>query len=158
MNKKHLMIGGGILAALIIALYLKNKNKKNTCTQKNYRGECVNPKKYTLKEDYSVTIPVGSAHTGSQHTDIPDITTEKVFKSGDTIIGYLTTEMYAEDLGNANEIFVVTKADGTEPNINSDGEVWANIPIEVVTETKNFANYVDTTKNQFFQPELNKKW
>jgi hypothetical protein len=157
------MIGGGILVALLIALYIKNKNK-NSCKQKNNRGQCVNPKKYTLKENYTTTISKNSGTSGT-HSDTPDVTTEKLFKSGDTIVGYLTTDIYPADLGNANEIFVITKVDGTEPNINwqlfgngNDNEVFAYIPLEVLTERKNFVNYVDTTKNQYFQPEFNTRW
>jgi hypothetical protein len=168
-NKKNLMIGGGILVALLIALYIKNKNK-NSCKQKNNRGQCVNPKKYTLKENYTTTISKNSGvgvdcGVGCAHSDTPDVTTEKLFKSGDTIVGYLTTDIYPADLGNANEIFVITKVDGTEPNINwqlfgngNDNEVFAYIPLEVLTERKNFVNYVDTTKNQYFQPEFNTRW
>lgn len=171
MDKKKILIGGGILATLIIAIMYYSKKSKNIptptpspitnptnedCTGgvKNDKGVCVFPKKYIFTQDYSARVPT----LNPTQPENPN----KEFKAGDIINGYLNTEIFPSDLGNAEPVVVVvTKIDGSVPDIGIMGQVWLNIPIEVLGETagpRTFANYVDTKKNQFFQPDYNKKW
>jgi hypothetical protein len=157
MDKKKLLIGGGILAAVLIVMYLKNKTKKtevvdvivdDTCNSggvKNDEGVCVYAKQYVFNQDYSALVPT----MNPTQLENPD----KEFKTGDIITGYLNTELFPDrELGNAETpILIITQSDGSVPDIGMTGQVWLNIPIEVLTEKVNFANYVNPQQaNKFF--------
>ena len=159
MDKKKLLIGGGILAAVVlIAMYFKNKSKNteveeivdDNCTGgvKNDKGVCVYPKQYTFNEDYSALVPT----MNPTQPDLPN----KEFKSGDIVSGYLNTDVFPDnELGNAETpILIITQVDGSVPDIGMTGQVWLNIPIEVLTETtgqRTFANYVNPKRaDEFF--------
>jgi len=166
MDKKKLLIGGGILAAVLIAMYLKNKTNKtevvddvivddvivdDTCNSggvKNDKGVCVYAKQYVFNQDYSALVPT----MNPTQPENPD----KEFKTGDVINGYLNTELFPDrELGNAETpVLIITQIDGSIPNIGMTGQPWLNIPIEVLTEKVNFSNLEGTS----FEDAYNECW
>jgi hypothetical protein len=160
MDKKKLLIGGGILAALLIAMYYKNKKKKtevvivdDTCSGgvKNDKGVCAYPKQYVFNQDYSALVPT----MNPTQPENPD----KEFKTGDVIKGYLNTEIFPDrELGNAETpILIITQIDGSVPDIGMTGQVWLNIPIEVLTEQGNL-NFSNLDGTSDFDSAYNECW